>query len=383
MFMKTIDLADNERGILFKRNRFAKILPPGRHRFFDPARDLRVEIFDVSRRDFEHRLGKYLLASCAERTAPFLVSYELRDNEVGLCYVDGILSDILPPASFRMYWKGPEEISVRVIDITNDFRVPEELLAVIGRGNNPALNKRAAEAVYYTDVEDNGVGMLLVNGKLDAMLQPGSYGFWRYNRNITVKHLDTRLQTMDVGGQEILTKDRVSLRVNLSASYRISDPVKTATELSDCKDFLYRELQLQLRQAVGTKTLDVLLADKNALNGDIARAVRDTVADYGISVKAVGVKDLILPGEMKAILNKVVEAEKAAEANLIKRREETAATRSLHNTAKVMENNPTLMRLKELEVLEKVTERIDRITVFGGLEGVLKELVTIPGKVPP
>ena len=94
-------------------------------------------------------------------------------------------------------------------------------------------------------------------------------------------------------------------------------------------------------------------------------------------MRSVGVKDVILPGEMKTILNQVVEAEKRAQANLIQRREETAAMRSLLNTARLMDDNPTLLRLKELETLEKVTEKVDKLTVFGGLEGVLKDTVRI------
>ena len=90
-----------------------------------------------------------------------------------------------------------------------------------------------------------------------------------------------------------------------------------------------------------------------------------------------GVKDIILPGEMKLILNQVVQAQKEAEANVVKRREETQAMRSLHNTAKMMENNPILLRLKELESLERVTERIDNISVYGGLDGVLHDLVKL------
>ena len=101
------------------------------------------------------------------------------------------------------------------------------------------------------------------------------------------------------------------------------------------------------------------------------------VAEFGIQIRSVGVKDVILPGDMKDILNQVVEAEKVAQANVIKRREETAATRSLLNTARLMDDNPTLMRLKELEVLEKITEKVDKLTVFGGLEGVLKDTVKI------
>lgn len=86
---------------------------------------------------------------------------------------------------------------------------------------------------------------------------------------------------------------------------------------------------------------------------------------------------MILPGDMKTILNQVVEAEKVAQANVIKRREETAAMRSALNTARLMDDNPTLLRLKELEVLEKVTEKVDRLTVFGGLEGVMQDVVKI------
>ncbi len=80
------------------------------------------------------------------------------------------------------------------------------------------------------------------------------------------------------------------------------------------------------------------------------------------------------------ILSKVVEAQKTAEANLIKRREETQATRSLHNTAKVMENNPVLLRLKELESLEKITAQVGHLNVYGGLDGVMNGLVDLRGE---
>lgn len=68
---------------------------------------------------------------------------------------------------------------------------------------------------------------------------------------------------------------------------------------------------------------------------------------------------------------------KAAQANVIKRREETAATRSLLDTAKLMDENPTLLRFKELEAPEKAADKVDRLTVFGGLDGVLNDTVRI------
>ena len=150
-----------------------------------------------------------------------------------------------------------------------------------------------------------------------------------------------------------------------------------ARSVDKVDDFVYKTLQLALREAVGTKSLDDILIDKLYVNETVKELVVERLTDIGISLLSVGVKDIILPGEMKAILNQVVEAQKAAEANVIKRREETSATRSLLNTAKVIENNPTLMRLKELEALEKVSEKIGSLTVYGGLEGLMNGVVKI------
>ena len=86
---------------------------------------------------------------------------------------------------------------------------------------------------------------------------------------------------------------------------------------------------------------------------------------------------MLFRSEMRDILNKVVEAEKEAEANVIRRREETNATRSLLNTAKVMEENPSMLRLKELEALEKIAEKVQTLTVHNGTQGLLDDIVKL------
>jgi regulator of protease activity HflC (stomatin/prohibitin superfamily) len=143
------------------------------------------------------------------------------------------------------------------------------------------------------------------------------------------------------------------------------------------EDHLYRELQFGLRAAVGTRSLDELLENKTGIDEVVTAQVKAKLSDYGLALDGVGVKDIVLPDEMKTIHALVVEAGKSAEANVIRRREETAASRSLLNTAKVMEDNPVALRLKELETLERVAERIDKISVFGGLDQVLNGLVKL------
>ncbi len=85
-------------------------------------------------------------------------------------------------------------------------------------------------------------------------------------------------------------------------------------------------------------------------------------------------KDVVLPGEMKTLLNQVIEAEKRAAANVILRREETAATRSLANTAKLLESNPTLLRLKELESWKEIAATVGNVTVVASPQQLLGQL---------
>ena len=192
--------------------------------------------------------------------------------------------------------------------------------------------------------------------------------------------VDTRLQALEVTGQEILTKDKVNLRINLVANWHYTNVLMAFEKTAMPTELLYRELQFGLREAIGTRTLDELLENKNIIDEVVTLHVQNRLDGFGLETVSLGVKDIILPGDMKSILSQVVEAEKSAQANVIRRREETSATRSLLNTAKVMENNPVALRLKEMETLERIAERIDKISVVGGLDQVLHGLINIQPK---
>lgn len=373
---KRMVIAQHERGLLFEERSFRRLLEPGVYRFFDPLNRVAVERYDLSTPEFQHALSDFLRKDYPELCAQHFQVVELNEQQAGLLYKNDRLSGILPPGSRRLYWRGPVEVRVETVDIAADARIPERLAVLLLKTRLIELNREVAASVYACEVADHQTGLLLVNGELREMLKPGVYAFWTFRQTVAVELVDKRLQALEVAGQEILTKDKVSLRINLSAGYTVADPVLARQGLPNTRDFLYRELQFALRQAVGTRTLDELLGDKSGLDESVFEQVRSRATVHGLVMHSVGIKDVILPGDMKEILNQVVEAEKAAQANVIKRREETAATRSLLNTAKLLEDNPTLLRLKELETLEKVSAKIERLTVFGGLDTVLRDLVS-------
>lgn len=368
---KRVVIGDGERGLVFRNRRFEQVLVPGVYRFSDPLGRMEIRVHSVAKPEYTGTDVDTLVASLGDTLGAHFVLGDIGTDEVGLVSKNGKIEDLLLPGTRKLYWRAPVQVEIERIALQDGLDVRPD---VARRLRQLGVLARVAAVA---DVPTEFVALLFIEGRFERMLPPGSYAFWNLQKNVVIETVDLRVQAVDVAGQELLTRDKVSLRVNLAASIRVVDAVASRTRVAKFADQVYRELQYGLRKAVSAKTLDELLGDKASLDGDIFEHVRGKVDAFGVEVLSVGVKDVILPGEMREILNSVVQAEKAAQANVIRRREESNATRSLLNTAKLIEDNPTLMRLKELEALEKVTEKIDKLTVFGGLDGVLKQLVTL------
>jgi regulator of protease activity HflC (stomatin/prohibitin superfamily) len=368
---KRVVIGDGERGLVYRNRQFERVLQPGVHWLSAPFAQVEVRVHDIAKPDYTGNDVDVLVAALGAGLGDVFVLADLGMDEVGLVLKNGKLEDVLAPGSRRLYWKGLVPVSVQAVSLADGLEVAP---AIVKRLRQLGMLERLTVSLI---VPEETAGLLFVDGKLVRTLPPGAYAFWNFQKNVGVEMVELRVQSLDVSGQELLTRDKVSLRVNLAASLRVADPVAARTQVTKYADHVYRELQYGLRKAVAARTLDELLGDKAALDAEIFGHVRGRVTGFGIEVLGVGVKDVILPGEMKEILNSVVQAEKAAQANVIRRREEANATRSLLNTARLIEESPVLMRLKELEALEKITEKVDKLTVFGGLDGVMKQLVSL------
>ena len=373
---KKITIRKGQLGLLSRQGDYYQVLDAGEHRlpwFNTPD----VLVINTDGSEIPEALAEYLRRFQPTWVEQYCVVADLTDTEAGALYVNGVLQEILPPGTRRLYWRAEEALKLVRMD-TRQVSVPVEVMnAVLQPRRNGTVKGR--EAILTVQVPAWHVGVLKIDGETQTLLPPGLTAYWKVNHLIEAEVVDTRLQVLEVGGQEILTKDKVNLRLNLAANWRYGDVLLAFGQLTKPLEHLYRELQFALREAVGTRTLDELLEDKQVIDEVVSAQVKARMTPFGIEVASLGVKDIVLPGDMKAILSQLVEAEKSAQANVIRRREETAATRSLLNTAKGMENNPVALRLKELETLERVAERIDKISVFGGLDQVLHGLVNIKG----
>ncbi len=286
-----------------------------------------------------------------------LVVADVKDHEIVLKYEDGRFTKVLPPGQYA-YWKGVKEYAFLAVDLRK-IEITEPIDVSI-------LNRQALIPYVRTfAVQPYERGVLYVNGRFEKMLGSGTYHFWKNTQTITLDTVDMRQTQAEVLGQEILTKDKAAIRVNFLGNYQVVDVQKALVENKNYALQLYTTMQIALREFAGTHTLDELLEKKEELGESVLDRVSKKAAALGVRIIDCGVKDIILPGDMKEIMNQVLMAQKQAQANVIMRREETASTRSLLNTAKLMEENEMLFKLKEMEYVEKIADKVGEITVAG------------------
>lgn len=345
LFGTTVKVAEHERAIVWKGGQPHALLGAGEQRL---ARDKELKVEFFSRREPWLRHASLDILKNYAPLAAEVEFLELSDTQRALVWQDKRFSGILMPGLYA-WWKGLVDLRCEVKDIgENDGRFEHEKFEVIAAHRDGPANMK-----IFT-VSPDAATIRKTNGREPELLPPGRYAYWNGTGESKYLIVDLREKTLDINGQDIMTADKVTLRLNVSLAYHVTDAIRYATVAEDPQQSLYREAQLLLRAAVGGRELDALLADKDSLSKELAEALIPKGEFYGLRIGSLGVRDIILPGDMKDLLNKVMEAKKAAEAAIITRREETSSMRHQLNTARMLSDNPALMRLRELETLEKV-----------------------------
>jgi regulator of protease activity HflC (stomatin/prohibitin superfamily) len=361
---------ENERALHLHKGELRGILTPGEHLLSDRKNRLEVERHNLAHPELVSPYEKALFDKLPRVASEHLTVVQTAPSEVAVVERDNRVHTLVAPDTRIVLWTAAGPWTVTRVDTAEVSEIAPALLRRLGQA-------RTAGGVTVIVVPDEQAALMFVDGVLTRTLKPGIHGFWTPGRMVQHKLVDLKRQTLEVAGQELLTRDRVTIRVNLSAGYRVTDPVKAVTSVKDFAEALYRALQVAFRKTLGAMTLDQILENKGAVDDEAAGKVRAEMAAIGLEVSDITLKDVILPGEMRDILNKVVAASKEAEANVIRRREETNATRSLLNTAKVMAENPVMLRLKELEALEAIAGKVERLTVLNGTGGLMNDLVRL------
>jgi regulator of protease activity HflC (stomatin/prohibitin superfamily) len=347
----------NERVVVFENGLPLRALGPGRH-----------VVWSTKLTEQRWQTDALIFSALPEVRAllpkAWFAEVMVADNERGILYRDGAPRLFLRPGVHR-FWQTDPSVELRVFLIDAPMpKLTNELVSVIP----------SSEYVRAT-VREHERGLQYVQGRLAQVLAPGRHVLWTHpEAEVTVSVLDMRLQQVALAGQELMTRDKVTLRLTLTVEYAVDDPATVAHAVQDARDAIYLLVQLAAREYVASVTLDELLEGRDAMTRFLEQQSTAKAARFGIRIERLGVKDVVLPGEMKTLLNRVIEVEKQAVANVILRREETAAVRSLANSARVMADHPIMMRLKELETMKEMAASIDEVRVLVGSDGLDKLL---------
>jgi len=354
--MKRVKINAYQIGLVFKDGVYQRCLTEGKYWIGFGERTKLYERTQPFNPPVELNL---LLKDEALKAALHIV--DVKEDEIVLQYVNGLLAQAFTAGRYA-FWKGIIDYGFVKAD-TSKVEITENIDRATLTG------KLVAGYVRTASVEPYEKAVLFVDGKYEKTLESGFYCWWKNSIAIYVGKADTRLQQAELNGQEILTRDKASLRINAWARYQVVDIEKALLQNKEYERQLYVAFQLALREYVTGLNFDELLEKKDAIVAYVLEKVAVEAGTLGVKVAGFGIRDIILPGDVKEIMNQVLVAEKKAQANIILRREETASTRSLLNTAKLLEDNPTLLKLKELEYVEKIAEKITAISLNGN--GVL------------
>lgn len=351
--MKRIKIYAYQAALVFKNGVYKRMLQEGTYWLRFGENVVRYDITSQFNAPAEMNI---LLQDAALANALHVI--DVNDNEIVLQYRDGLLKQVLTAGRYA-FWNNPVNNYAFIRADISKVDITEPVSRAV------LQNKLVAPYVRTYTVENYEKAVLFIDGKYAQTLPAGVYYWWKNNITVVVGKADTRMQQIEINGQEILTKDKAALRINGYAQYRVTDIEKALLQNKDYERQLYVAFQLALREYIGALGFDELLEKKETMVPFVLEAVKDAAEELGVTVNGFGIRDIILPGDVKEIMNKVLVAEKNAQANSIMRREETASTRSLLNTAKLMEDNTMLWKLKEMEYVEKIADKIGEISVSG------------------
>lgn len=361
--MKRIRINFDQVGLVSKNGGYNRCLTQGVYWIFPNER---VDVYNKSQ-PFNPNFSLDILLRDSYLKA-LLTIINVGDNEIVLHYENNNFKEVLTPGRYA-FWMGLVDnqfitADISKTDITESINI------------NTIKRQELANYIRVCKIDTYEKGVLFIDNKFHRMLTSGDYYFWKNATEVSVIKVDMRQVQLEISGQEILTKDKANLRITFYTQYKVVDILKAVTENKDYEKQLYVFIQFALRAYIGSMTLDELLENKESIADYVKLELQEKAKNLGVEIVDCGIKDVILPGEMKEIMNKVLIAQKQAQANLILRREETASTRNLLNTAKLMEDNEMLFKLKEMEYVEKIADKIGEITVSGNGQ-ILNQLKSI------
>lgn len=203
-------------------------------------------------------------------------------------------------------------------------------------------------------------GIVLRFGRYVSLRSPGLNLIIPYvDRLIKV---DTRVETMVVEPQEVITKDNVTVQVDAVVYFQVINPEAAVMKVIDYEQATTQISLTTLRSVLGQSELDELLSHRDRINELLQQIIDGHTEPWGVQVTAVEVKDVLLPENLQRSMARQAEAERERRAKVVHAQGEYQAAETLAQAAHIIAGEPISLQLRYLQTLvEMAGERTSTI----------------------
>lgn len=205
-------------------------------------------------------------------------------------------------------------------------------------------------------------GVLFRFGRFDHIKMPGIRFVWPFIDKLII--IDTRVITMDVPKQEIITRDNVSVMVDAVVFFQVVNAEFAVTKVENWVRATSLQAQTTLRSVIGQAELDDLLSERDKINMQLQTIIDDATEPWGIKVTSVEVRDVILPESMKRAMANQAETERERRAKVINAEGEFQAAQKLSDAAEIICKHPEALQLRFLQTLTEVGAEHNTTIIF-------------------
>ncbi|WP_372368836.1 SPFH domain-containing protein [Candidatus Uabimicrobium sp. HlEnr_7] len=371
---KMINIWEYEKGLLYRKGKFEKLVDSGRYTLHSWEHcniikiDTRETTITIPTREIHTKNNLKV-------DIELIVHYKIVEPQK-ICNVKDYESQIFQDIS--------NTLQQSMLDYTVEEALGEHTLIKILQKNVVEKTQEYGVQVLNVKIEHICVprkqdqivdiweyekGLLYREGKFEKLLDSGRHSI-RSWEPLSIVKLDLREVSTTIQAQEILTKDKIGVRVTLIAQYQIINPTAAIHNVDNYQEQLYQDLQLTLRENITGRSTEEILEDRDVLSAQLLDEIAPRVEKYGVLLHRVGVKDIILPGVVRNVFLQEVEADRRGRAERISARYAVSIARSKANTAKILQENPHVMRLKELETLAEMASKEGNVVIIPGLSNL-------------
>ncbi|BBM85508.1 SPFH domain-containing protein [Candidatus Uabimicrobium amorphum] len=370
---EAIDIWEYEKGLLFCQGKFEKILDSGRYTLHSWQHSTIIKV-DTRETTKNIQVKNIYTKNDIKVNIALRIHYKVTEPQK-ICTVKDYDSQIFQDISELL----EQDIRNHTIEeALHENTIAQKLQKEVIKTKQYGIEITSIkiESIRVPHKEDQVIdiweyekGLLYREGKFEEIINCGRYVIRSWEPVHIVK-LDLRESSQTIQGQEILTKDKIGIRITLVAQYKIIDPIAAVHNVENYQQQLYQDLQLTLRENITGRLVEEILEDRDALSQQLLEEVAPRGEKYGILVQRIGIKDIILPGVVRNVFLQEVEADRRGRADRIAARYAISVARSKANAAKILQENPNVMRLKELETLAELASKEGNLIIIPGLNNL-------------